>query len=63
VLSVYNDKGMTLSQRSYGLIASLNTLLENKDLPRGVQPLSAILLLAENIQIAAEAARSLASAA
>jgi hypothetical protein len=54
---------MTLSQRSYGLIASLNTLLENKDLPRGVQPLSAILLLAENIQIAAEAARSLASAA
>ena len=65
VLSVYSDKGMTLTQRSLGLIASINTLLEQKDIDalKGVQPLSAIMKLAENLQIAIEADKSLASAA
>ena len=67
MLFVFSDKGMTLTQKSYGLIAAINTLLEQKPeeqkMLHGVQPLSVIFKLAENLQKFAEAARSLASAA
>ncbi len=67
MLFVFSDKGMTLTQKSYGLIAAINTLLEQKPEEQnrlhGVQSLSVIFKLAENLQKFAEAARSLASAA
>lgn len=64
-LFVYNDENLALSERSFALLAAINALLE-KHMPENneIQKASNILRsFAENLHIAAEAAKVIASAA
>ncbi|HOW59847.1 MAG TPA: DNA-directed RNA polymerase subunit alpha C-terminal domain-containing protein [Candidatus Omnitrophota bacterium] len=60
-LLVYHD--VDERQKAFALLGALNTILERKQIPQGIQPVSGILAFIENISIAAETRKVIEQAA